>query len=352
MATVLLLGAGFTRAARPNAPRSQRPPLDGDFFSVAQAVDSSEFRKLHDFLQEFVGEYAETLISSLETTTTYLYLKALDSKPGDQFHTAFLRSLALLNKVLAESTNPLKTGPRSLVYRFFLSELRKCNSPADLTVITFNYDLLIERTLQELQQTRLDKVFTFPGCYRLPDIAKNRVVGVNSETPIADVDLAHSGIAVLKLHGSMNWFSAHTSDQPNPSALFNNKRQLYIANSKRIRPKLQWRRNKRLVYVKPVIVPPITGKRTILHQDVIPLWSLAAAALRQATRVIIAGYSCPPLDIETRILLSENLQKNKAKKVYVIDPNPESAAKFSRICDVDHITIYDSIADWVRDGTR
>ena len=72
-------------------------------------------------------------------------------------------------------------------------------------------------------------------------------------------------------------------------------------------------------------------------------------ALQKADRVVVAGYSCPSLDLEARILLSENMRANLDKRVYVIDPNPSAAVKFLELCGVDHITIYTSIDGWIRD---
>ena len=106
---------------------------------------------------------------------------------------------------------------------------------------------------------------------------------------------------------------------------------------------------KRKMYMKPIIVPPVSEKREIMHQDIQPLWETAASVLRSAERIVIAGYSRPPMDLEARFLLAENIRANDGKKVYVIDPNAGTAAKFEDISGVDHVTIYSSLPDWIRD---
>jgi len=85
----------------------------------------------------------------------------------------------------------------------------------------------------------------------------------------------------------------------------------------------------------------------VTHENILPLWDIAASSLQYADRVVITGYSCPPMDLEARILLSENLRLNSEKRVYVIDPSTENAAKFVKLCGVDHTTIFNSIGDWV-----
>ena len=87
-----------------------------------------------------------------------------------------------------------------------------------------------------------------------------------------------------------------------------------------------------------------------MHEDILPLWSRAARALREADRIVIAGYSCPPLDLEARILLSENLRRNEKKRVYVINPDFRTASVFQPLSGVEHITIYSSLADWTSDA--
>jgi hypothetical protein len=132
-------------------------------------ISKAAYRKRHDeirtTLDELVGDYAHTLASSLEASAAYLYLKAIDSPTGSPYHKGFLNLLQLLNAVLAKTTNNLSLGPRSLLYRFLLGEIRKLDQPEDLTIITFNYDLLAERTLDEIGIRNGSEIFVFPGCY-------------------------------------------------------------------------------------------------------------------------------------------------------------------------------------------
>jgi hypothetical protein len=115
MKTVMILGAGVTRAAGQNRARGKLPPLDADFFEIARVGNHYLYRQVKQCLESLVGGYSETLAGSLETSATYLYLKAIDSPAGSRYHTGFLRLLELLTAVLAETTNDLKLGRRSLL---------------------------------------------------------------------------------------------------------------------------------------------------------------------------------------------------------------------------------------------
>jgi len=287
---------------------------------------------------------------SLEMAATYLYIKAMDSSSSSDYHRGFLLLLSLLNSVLRATTNAISVGPRTLLYRFILSELRRLAHAEDLTIITFNYDLLLERVLESIALHGHPGSFYFPGCYRMDKVKSTLAVSKNPKFKTGGYE--HRGISILKLHGSMNWQSTHTSNAPGPKALMNPTRELNILNITMLPSQLSWKRGKRMVYMKPIIIPPVSGKRDIIHRDVRPLWSKAGQALRVAKRVVIAGYSCPPLDLETRILLGESMCTNKDARIYVIDINPANGAKFLELCGVNHITIYNSIDHWVRDARK
>jgi hypothetical protein len=139
MKTVLILGAGLTRAAHPKSGVKKCPPLDGDFFDIARLVDPNLTDGVLKCLESLVRDYAKVLSRSFETASTYLYIKAMDSKIGSPYHHGFLGLLTLLNVVLSATTNSLKTSPQSLTYRFLLSELNKeaLEEPSDLTIITY-----------------------------------------------------------------------------------------------------------------------------------------------------------------------------------------------------------------------
>lgn len=349
MKTVLLLGAGVTRAARPTTAIKRRAPLDADFFAIASRVKKKKTVEVIECLQSLVGDYADSLKNSLETASTYLYIKAIDSKPGSPYHVGFLNLLSLLGDVLAETTNSIPVGPRTLVYRFLLSELRRLEHPEDLSIVTFNYDLLLERVLDSIAVHGHSGAFVFPGCYRISALAGANIAGIKGHPKFTTSGSDLVGVSLLKLHGSMNWQSTHTSSRPTPHALLNANRALNVIDSPTI-TSLSWRRDQRTVHLKPIIVPPVSGKRGMMQRDVVALWSTAGKALQESDRVVVAGYSCPPLDLEARILISENMRANTKKKVYVIDPNPAAAVKFLELCGVDHITVYTSISDWVRDA--
>lgn len=350
MKTVLIVGAGATRAAAGQGSPKSRPPLDNDFFEIAKSINKRSYDRVYECLYELVGDYAPTLMHSLEEVTAYLYIKALDGKNQSQHHLAFITLLRLINEVLAETTNKIKIGPRGLMYRFLLSELERVSQAKDLSIITFNYDLLIERTLDQIAARRGSDIFSFPGCYRLSE--KIDTTHIHRRPQFSNISEKPIGVEVLKLHGSLSWQSRHGSNIPSTNGLFRNTRDVHIMNSPYISSSLTWKPDSKTIYLKPVIVPPVSGKRGMMHKALHPVWKKAASALRTAERVIVAGYSCPPLDIEARILLSENLRSNKNARLYIIDPNTAITSRFVEVCGVRHATVYGSIQQWVDDSKK
>ena len=97
MSTVLILGAGFTRAASSRAARARTPPLDADFCEIERAAESRLHSRVIESLNLFGGGYSRVLSQSLETAATYLYLKAVDGRRRDAFYSGFIDLLSLVN---------------------------------------------------------------------------------------------------------------------------------------------------------------------------------------------------------------------------------------------------------------
>ena len=103
-------------------------------------------------------------------------------------------------------------------------------------------------------------------------VAKNTwegVTGPSAVTPAADLfpncDMVADCLRVLKLHGSLNWYSTHTSSTPSRTAMFRPERRLSVTRRKTIAPDMALAGKARKVYTLPVIVPPVTHKSSVLH---------------------------------------------------------------------------------------
>ena len=190
------------------------------------------------------------------------------------------------------------------------------NLPA---IITFNYDLVLERTLWEAYHRTNE--MSGGGCPRsvaLRYLANQRDMafkrtpyqyqqrlrdGGPSETKegwcarVVESGKSDVDTPYLKLHGSLNWIDYKTG-----------------ANVE----KEGWHPTKAVL--KPLILPPVFNK--LQSQDVSSVWTKALEVLRQAKHLIIVGYSLPRTDIYMQYFVKAAVGPNSnLSRVFVFNPD-------------------------------
>jgi len=158
------------------------------------------------------------------------------------------------------------------------------------TIITFNYDTLVEDSLHHLGTP-----FSY-GFYN------------DHDDPLVDFDKfaqcvrdGTKAVEVLKLHGSVNWGIA--DPVKNNLRVFGTFVDLLQSGN------------------KPILVPPTWRKGWGRGHPVTTVWDAAVSALGTATRIIILGYSIPQTDIHFKYLLAAGLQTNiSLQKVLFVNP--------------------------------
>ena len=176
------------------------------------------------------------------------------------------------------------------------------------TIITLNYDLVLERSLfQSLQFVNarrnpipLDSFSLNFGYPSFNDIHFRRIVDEpaghsflreshEDELPPSGI---HRNIEILKLHGSLSFPTGPQRRTPPNVAAVNEQ---------------------------PNIVPPISNKQS--NKDLKPVWDLALKRLKNAKKVTLVGYSLPSTDTYMQYFLRAALGPNKdLRSVNVFDP--------------------------------
>jgi hypothetical protein len=150
------------------------------------------------------------------------------------------------------------------------------------TFISFNYDLLVEEALRGLG---ID--FSYG--------VKNLDANSNAEGKLS----SHS-VAVLKLHGSINWAvpkgkRTEVASYMDPDAL--------LANG-----------------LIPELLPPTWRKDSLSTFS--QIWRRALDSISTATRLVVIGFSIPPTDLHFRYLLAAGLRNNiSLREIVFVDPN-------------------------------
>jgi len=195
------------------------------------------------------------------------------------------------------------------------------------SIITLNYDLIVDNTLYELSPKEANGKQLVHGClldrmYAL--LGKTMLIhGERGSLYHGHKDLGF----YLKLHGSIDWLHCPDADCGN--------HQLYFPN---------WLGSD-LVHNEPgdpcslcgsplasVILPPAMYKSLVMFPKLRLLWNLAYRVLSRADRIVVFGVSFAPSDYYLRWLLKKAMRTRQTTPIiYDIDENGSPSAKIKEI---------------------
>ncbi len=344
---VLILGAGCTRS---EGTREKKPPLDKNFFTESRRTNKEEVEPIREyFLDNYNFDICdnERGYDSLEDVMVRLFADSNDTSMKQIAYKNFLNLIKLFNRRLAHTTNEIKPHPRSNLFRIIVSFLNDGAKPKDLSIITFNQDIQIEKTLNSIEKIgkyqKFGPLLNFPYCYR---VSHNREMSATkpkgSTDTFAEGKSKDKGIQILKLHGSLNWYSVHKSPNVGANTLFKRDKKLRYTSRKTIHSEMKYMGGKRRQYTFPIIVPPVPHKSAIFNIGIPPLWAEASKRLKNATDVVVFGYSCPEMDYESSNLIQKTLGSKKLETFSIIDISPEVIPRFWELTRKERIFYYSS----------
>jgi len=352
--TVLLLGAGASVADVATRPQKSRPPLDALFFRISAAADPESWRayKVAEYMRQTYGiDIFAPEHDSLEGIMSRLYPDIFNHALAKDAQPAFRALLQLFNRRLANTTNGIHATQKRLLYRMIVRLLDEGGDPGDIAIITFNQDIQVEKILEHLGQAKrwgsiASRLFAFPDMYSMDAGVWRGVTGGGNDLftrSTAEGDV----LRVLKLHGSLNWYSIHGSSEPSPSAMFNPHRQLSVTRRRTILTDMVLR-GKRKRYTLPVIVPPVNHKSAVLPDALNSVWGLAERLIANADDVVIFGYSCPALDFESANLITRaHRARAESTTLSVIDPNGSVATRYIDLLAPKRLSYYATASDFL-----
>jgi hypothetical protein len=175
------------------------------------------------------------------------------------------------------------------------------------TIITFNYDLLLDHALRRI------------GVEPRYGLSHAKGVVNSGEAPEC---------TLLKLHGSTNWTVCANSSCGLEVVVLNQKA---TALSDRLGSRVCTKCKRK--GFQPLLIPPSWDKseyREIMQ----PVWSKAVEALSVASRICIIGYSMPEADSFFKYLLTLALSENhNLYKLIVVDIDPGISGKYENLLD-------------------
>lgn len=263
-----------------------RPPLNGDFFEVAETYArahgpaSAESRRLQRLRRVFREELPFSEMPDMETAfsllsivgdfpTIYKRSRGRGPAPGQRREIEDFLKLVFGILALLDTPDYTDTG-----YDRLATKLEKGD-----TVITLNYDTVLDSALWR-QGWDPKRGYSLAG-------GSDKIRWSAIHDPLRR-DL--SALRLLKLHGSVNWFvrgsflhldAAFTKKPVRVTAPRNNEIAGHIRQ----------------------IIPPIYGK-TFKHEHWRRLWDLAYKALCDAETLVVVGCSLIDTDFHLRALVS------------------------------------------------
>jgi hypothetical protein len=334
------------------------PPLDTTFFQTVEARKIALSAALRSYFANVMG---------IQPTFTALRNLRMEEVFRDAFYdfqetpadrgalNAYIDLIELYLRVLRETTNWLGDDGRTgaPVGRFLAAA---SDYAEELTVITFNHDLVIENEITRRERLRsrwcLDAGYGTIGenLHLTRPTASYPVFHLHTEG-LCD----HSRpITVLKLHGSLNWVARINSDRPTAGFLSGQtgNRDIYLIVKRALlarEPIVRTGQGRTRWMTWPIVVPPVYAKQA-LRAAVQDVWQDARAALEAADTVAVFGYSLPEIDIEAEKLIERSLAKSNASRIHVINPAPASAQRFAGLGPALPVRWYPSMTRFLAEG--
>ena len=197
-----------------------------------------------------------------------------------------------------------------------------CRKKSGSTVVTTNYDVCIETAL---------------GTGNFQYGADQRV----EHEPLAE-----GATAVLKLHGSLNWYACRSCDR-DVAADVDSIDNAYKAG---LYPVIAMCRSCQATS-QQLIVPPIAQKYQS-HPLLLEVRQAAEEALRAAKTVVVVGYSFTEDDEYILRMFSRAAELNPEKTVLVFDQSRQAAVKLRRFLGTHarNYNVADNVIDFTGDG--
>lgn len=315
------------------------PPTDGDFFQVASQIRSRRtgiladrvLRHVHEQYQKTYGVSLETYYREIETRGEIGKIAPTQNKPKD-WEGRQKELNELIRRVLIQTTctqennaDTYKPLPSKILQKI-LGIVK-----AKDTVLTFNYDTLIEESLGK------------PSLWNPRDGYAVNAAGVRGNWYKNWRDEHEpdpkSGFKILKMHGSLNWEKA-----PRGIKL---KQRPYVVRG----------RGKIPVSEKVLFLPP-SYKKDVDRNPYKAIWQEARKGLENADSLIILGYSLPQNDFLAQALFAEAVRKRKSlgryiKMVAIANPDKKVRDNFLALLQpamgpLTQIATFDSVKDFSR----
>lgn len=318
--TLFILGAGASKALTDVSTRKHRfnrhtTPIDRDFLDAMDyfALRQGWQRRAFDLINRDWLDPSSIVDNGLEEAVikrvaNFDMLSALypDKSRRKCTNEVYLNNLShLIADYLMKCRSNSSGGTKRFVNRVF-----PVGEPPERyknRIITFNYDLIVDRPLIERGLSKRKLYF-------------DRIVSKEDDGIRRSSSAKFLHPLVLKLHGSLNWrcsrgyFDQIISGNVDPNVRI----PIWMNETKCPSPDDD---------KSPLIIPPVPNKPITTASIFKMLWTTALEYLHEAKRIVIVGYSCPSTDVLAQAMFTQ-FRNKKIREIVVADPDSQALPKF------------------------
>ncbi len=303
---VFILGAGFSKAISPEMP-TLRELTSTIKERLKQAGDLSMPAPLGAGMED-----------DIELWMTYLsHSQPWLDKSSNQYNKALATRInQYIFEAISESTASVVTSspPEWLPLLIHAWHQRSA------TVITLNYDTLVERAAIYRTPIRLKNIY--PDSFSDISSISKALLGSDLDT-----------FKYYKLHGSVNWHYSGREDFYGETIYYSGVTQWGGVDSQ------HEVESKNPASDKEVLaIPPVSEKTIYFNNEHLRgLWISAGRALAAATRVFVIGYSLPVTDMGMGFFLSHSLPAENTAW-HVVDIDESILPRFEQLLAKQHVS--------------
>lgn len=318
---VFVLGAGFSRAIS-----SEMPCTDQLGAQIGQALEIPSKLTRGKSFEDWLSRLAEP-------------------QPDQSIENNLLRQ-SYFQTITCQIVSELETAQAKALSNGLPSWLYKLITVAHFwqsTLISFNYDTLIERNTPVC-------LLQMPNPVQLPatiPLSSGDVVGQMPPLPNRPSRAPFPTFRLLKLHGSLAWFwvfgdttgstiarSPIDDEEIRATTIIETRSGVLGKSTQMVAEPAEdpLNRQARLLPDRSRFIAPPSGPKSSYYQNpfMTQLWKNARLALENADEVYFVGYSMPAADSTARGLFRESIRPDA--KIIIVNPCPKP--------------IYDQITEW------
>lgn len=295
--SVIVLGAGATRAFLPAAPLAE------DDYNLGHL--SAQFR---GFPYAYKLLESERHRRSNGTINIEQLMTRLQGRmPYDSSDATAQQSL-LLSELMREFKRKITFARQKEFHRDELTAFAHLCVNKGVTCITFNYDDVLDQALWEVNPRHRGNPGHMIPKHWHPDggygfFIRPSSLAVHDKSQYMNT----TAMLLLKLHGSINWYPRKGERPPyNLNAMHHDENWFSSPPDVFSPPQAMVARH---FEPDPFIIPPVLDKTALSNEPILQVvWSLAKDAISRASRVYFVGYSMPVTDMAASFLFNESLE--------------------------------------------